>query len=65
MKSLNMCFSESISCGFPAIPPSITLTKRIIGGTGAVPHSWPWLVYRPFRGESLNPKAMLWEVTYF
>ncbi|GAU88141.1 hypothetical protein RvY_00890 [Ramazzottius varieornatus] len=32
-------------CGLPAIEPDISLggaNNRIIGGTDAVPHSWPW-----------------------
>ncbi|OQV15809.1 putative Chymotrypsin B [Hypsibius exemplaris] len=31
-------------CGVPLIPPNVGGTSRIIAGTAAVPHSWPWHV---------------------
>ncbi|XP_078674675.1 plasminogen-like [Branchiostoma floridae x Branchiostoma belcheri] len=36
------------SCGLPAIPPSLA---RVVGGTVAVPGSWPWQISLRYRGS--------------
>ncbi|XP_006817824.1 ovochymase-2-like [Saccoglossus kowalevskii] len=45
------CPGNAVNCGEPAIPPDTTwpvanddvVTIKIVNGTEAVPHSWPWM----------------------
>jgi len=39
----NFALAQNASCGVPMIQPSLNQTK-IVGGTIAVPYSWPWQV---------------------
>jgi len=38
---VNSTVESSLTCGNPAVQPSVSL-KRIVGGVEAIEHSWPW-----------------------
>jgi len=37
------------TCGIPAVEPNTDM--RVVGGTEAEPHSWPWMVSLQYEGN--------------
>lgn len=56
-------------CGIQDIAPNNGVSPRIVGGTEAVPHSWPWTVfisdYRTTCGASLINNQWLSIIFYY
>lgn len=56
--------SANSNCGVPGIRPDETNLDKVVGGTPAIPKSWPWQVlltdYRFICGGSLINKQVLY-----